>query len=74
MIRPILIIITTLAVVCNAKAETMVIERIVPPRASLTYSVDGAQVHSVQVPEGRVRVTIEYGGAPIHLRHARRPK
>lgn len=54
-----------------AHAETMVIERVVPANATLTYAVDGVSVHTVQVPEGRVRVTIEYKGS-IHPNHGPR--
>lgn len=46
----------------------MVIERVVPPGASLTYSVDGVPVHTIRVPEGRVRVVITFGD-PIRPRH-----
>lgn len=55
----------------EARAETMVIERVVPSNATLTYAVDGVSVHTVQVPEGRVRVTIEYKGS-IHPNHGPR--
>lgn len=37
----------------------MVIERVVPPGATLVYVVDGVMVHTINVPEGRIRVTIE---------------
>jgi hypothetical protein len=47
----------------------MVVERVVPPNASLTYSVAGTPVQSVNIPAGRVRVTIEFG-SPIVPRHA----
>lgn len=45
----------------------MVIERVVPPGATLTYAVDGVTIHSIHVPEGRIRVTIELN--PQHRRH-----
>ncbi len=51
-----------------ARAETMVVERIVPPGATLTYAENGSVVRSINVPEGRVRVTIEFNG-PIRIRH-----
>lgn len=51
----------------------MVIERVVPPGATLTYAVDGVTVHSIKVPEGRIRVTIQLGDSIIP-RHSGRNK
>lgn len=56
-----------------ARAETMVVERIVPPGASLSYSEGGTIVRTIAVPEGRVRVTIEFSGS-IRPGHGRRPR
>lgn len=55
----------------RARAERMVVERVVPSGATLTYSEGGVPVRTVNVPEGRVKVIIEYGGA-ITPRHGRR--
>lgn len=63
----------TLLALSAARAETIVIERIVPPNAMLTYSENGVPVRSSPVPEGRVRVTIEYG-TTIVPRHRRAPR
>lgn len=60
-----------IALLGAANAETMVIERIVPEGATLTYSENGVAVRTSPVPPGRVRVTIEYGG-PVTPRHRRR--
>lgn len=55
-----------------ARAETMVIERIVPEGATLTYSEGGVPVRMSPVPAGRVRVTIEYGNLTIKTQHRRK--
>lgn len=55
---------------CARAEPPMVIERVVPSGASLTYSVDGVPVHTIHVPEGRVRVVITFGD-PIRPRHGR---
>lgn len=57
-----------------ARAETMQIERVVPPGATLTYSEGGSAVRTVSVPPGRVRVTIQYGGVSVIPRHRRGPR
>lgn len=62
-----------LSLLCSScRAETMTVERVVPPGSTLTYSEGGVVVRTVPVPVGRVRVTIEYG-APIVPRHRERP-
>lgn len=43
------------------RAETIRLERIVPPGAALTYSVNGREVQSIPVPPGRVSVVVTYG-------------
>jgi hypothetical protein len=53
------------------RAETMTVERVVPAGATLTYSEGGQVVRTISVPEGRVRVTIEYGG-PVRPGHGKR--
>lgn len=58
-----------LATVCTrarAEPQKMTVERVVPPGSTLTYSEGGVAVRTVNVPEGRVRVTIEFGG-PIRV-------
>lgn len=52
--------------------ERMVIERVVPSGATLTYAVDGVVVSTIQVPEGRVRVIMEFGSAPSIRRGTQR--
>lgn len=63
--------ILTWAWVLGARAETMTVERVVPKGATLSYSEYGSIVRTINVPEGRVRVTIEYGG-PVRPRHGRK--
>jgi hypothetical protein len=65
----------TFLAVTAARAETMVVERIVPPGAILSYSEGGQVVRTLNIPEGRVRVTIEFsggGGPGIHVGHRRK--
>lgn len=70
--RNLFLIVTLLFLPTASRAEPpIVVERIVPPGASLTYSENGVAVRSVNVPPGRVRVTIEFGGS-IVPRHRRR--
>ena len=52
--------IISLAWASQPQPQRMIIERIVPPGARLTYSVDGTPVSSIPVPPGRVRITVEY--------------
>lgn len=59
-------IITGMLMFAAAHAETMVVERVVPPGATLTYSEDGRPLRTIAVPEGKVRVIIEFDPAVQH--------
>jgi hypothetical protein len=63
MRRAILLLATLTPAICSAEqpAPPIVVERVVPPGATLTYAVDGQTVSVLNVPPGRVRVTIELG-------------
>jgi hypothetical protein len=67
------VVLITVLTVGRSRAETMILERIVPPGAVITYSEGGSVVRTMVLPEGRARVTIEFVGRgetpPPHRRH-----
>ena len=74
MSRLLLIAATLTVIALPARAETFVVERVVPEGATLVYTEGGRVVRSLDVPVGRVRVTIEFDAAiqPRHRRDLRR--